>query len=336
MENPTPRPDTINALRFGADASFAMLAGMQLEVFTPLQHGPMTTEQIADAIGVAPTRLPLLLYALVAAGLLTEQDGRFSNTPEAQHFLVKDAPAYMGQLQRVLTRRWGYLHKTGTSLRTGVPQAYIDFSSGSQQDIEGFLRLLNVGTVAVTQELVARYDFSSITTLADVGGGAGGLAITLTQACPHVQATVIDLPLATSTTQKVVEESGATERVSVLTADVVSGPVPGAYDVAIARELIQVLSPEDARQAIKNIGMAINPGGRLYIVGQILDDSRSTPPPAVGFNLIFLNTFYVGESYTEREHREWLREAGFVDIERANFLLNDSLSSGVMTARKRG
>ena len=82
MENPIPRPDTINALRFGADASFAMLAGMQLEVFTPLQHGPMTAEQIADAIGIVPTRLPLLLYALVAAGLLTEQDGRLSNTPK--------------------------------------------------------------------------------------------------------------------------------------------------------------------------------------------------------------------------------------------------------------
>ena len=56
MENAVPRPDTINALRFGADSALAMLAGMQLEVFTPLQHGPMSAEQIADAIGVAPDR----------------------------------------------------------------------------------------------------------------------------------------------------------------------------------------------------------------------------------------------------------------------------------------
>ena len=101
MENSTPRPDTINALRFGVDSALAMLAGMQLEVFTPLQHGAMTTEEIANAIGVAPTRLPLLLYALVAAGLLNEQDGRFSNTPETQHFLVKGSPLYMGGIRRV-------------------------------------------------------------------------------------------------------------------------------------------------------------------------------------------------------------------------------------------
>ena len=36
MENTAPRPDTINALRFGADSALAMLAGMQLDVFTPL------------------------------------------------------------------------------------------------------------------------------------------------------------------------------------------------------------------------------------------------------------------------------------------------------------
>ena len=51
MASPEPRPDTINALRYGADASFAMLVGIQLDVFTSLQNGPMTAEQIANATG---------------------------------------------------------------------------------------------------------------------------------------------------------------------------------------------------------------------------------------------------------------------------------------------
>jgi hypothetical protein len=66
MEHPVPRPDTIHALRWGADAAFAMLAGMQLDVFTPLHDGPRTTEQLAEALGVGSARLRLLLYALVA------------------------------------------------------------------------------------------------------------------------------------------------------------------------------------------------------------------------------------------------------------------------------
>ncbi len=60
-------PETINKLRSAADAAFAMLAGMQLDVFTPLKNGPLTAEEIAAAIGVAPARLRLLLYCLVAA-----------------------------------------------------------------------------------------------------------------------------------------------------------------------------------------------------------------------------------------------------------------------------
>ena len=60
-----------------------MLAGMQLELFTPLKAGPKTAEDIAHAIGVGPARLRLLLYSLVAAGLLTEEHGYFSNSPEA-------------------------------------------------------------------------------------------------------------------------------------------------------------------------------------------------------------------------------------------------------------
>jgi hypothetical protein len=123
-----------------------------------------------------------------------------------------------------------------------------------------------------------------------------------------------------------------TDRVKVIVADVLSGPLPGLYDVAILRNLLQVLALRDARLAVNNIGAAIKPGGTIYIIGQILDDSRTSPLEAVGFNLNFINLFDHGESYTEHEHRGWLSNAGFVDIERANFLLPDG--DGVMTARK--
>lgn len=160
MESPVPRPDTINKLRFAADAAFALLAGMQLDVFTPLQAGPKTAEDIARAIGVGPTRLRLLLYSLVAAGLLTEQDGRFSNTPEANHFLVKGIPSYMGDRHAIFSTRWAWNLKTAESIRAGAPQAKLDFSNSPQEELEAFLRRINVRTVAAAHALLERYDFS--------------------------------------------------------------------------------------------------------------------------------------------------------------------------------
>ena len=69
---------------------------MQLDVFTPLKGGSQAAEDIAQAIGVGAARLRLLLYSLVAAGLLTEEHGHFSNTSEVDQFLVKGGPAYIG------------------------------------------------------------------------------------------------------------------------------------------------------------------------------------------------------------------------------------------------
>ena len=58
------------------------------------------------------------------------------------------------------------------------------------------------------------------------------------------------------------------------------------------------------------------PGGEIFILGSILDDSRLSPPEAVASNLNFLNIYDGGQAYTEREYRDWLSEAGFEGFER--------------------
>ena len=50
MTSPAPRPEIIERLANGAYSAFAMLAGMQLDLFSPLKGGPIGTEQIANAL----------------------------------------------------------------------------------------------------------------------------------------------------------------------------------------------------------------------------------------------------------------------------------------------
>ena len=47
MSNPA-EPETFNKLRRSVDAAFAMVAGIQLDVFNQLKNGPMTAEQIGQ------------------------------------------------------------------------------------------------------------------------------------------------------------------------------------------------------------------------------------------------------------------------------------------------
>ena len=330
MTTPTPRPETIDKLASAVYPSFAMLAGMQLDLFTPLKDGPMSAEQLAEALKVNPAKLKPLLYALVAAGLLTVKEGLFSNTPEADHFLVQGKPTYRGGTHESHLRRWNATLKTAETIRTGIPQAKIDFSAMSEDELESVYRGIHPEAVAAGRNLVARYDFSSYRSLLDVGGGSGGLAITVAEACPHLRATVVDLPTVTPITRRYVAEAGAADRIHVMTADVVSGPLTGSFDVAVLRSFVQVLSPDQARRALRNVSRVIDSGGAIYILGSILDNSRLSPPDIVVSNLHYLVMYDGGQAFTEQEHRDWLAEAGFDGFERV-ILPN---KSSIVTARK--
>ena len=106
---------------------------------------------------------------------------------------------------------------------------------------------------------------------------------------------------------------------------------PGSYDAAVMTAFIQVLSPDDARCAIKNVSKVMNPGGEIYIRGYgIIDNSRTSPKKLVGFNLVYINVYDEGQAYTEQEHKDWLEEAGFGSFRRT--ILADG--SSIITARK--
>jgi hypothetical protein len=75
----------------------------------------------------------------------------------------------------------------------------------------------------------------------------------------------------------------------------------------------------------------VNPDGAIYITGSgIIDNSRTSPPDLVGFNLVFINVYDEGRAYTEQEHKDWLEEAGFGDFER----IIQPDGSSIITARK--
>ena len=332
MTSPTPRPETIERLGGAVYPSFAMLAGMELDLFTPLKNGPMSAEHIAEEIGVNPGKLKRLLYALVTADLLTVEGSLFTNSPEADHFLVQGIPTYIGGRHEAFSRQWSSTLKTAETIRTGSPQAKHDFLTMPPDAQESFFRGLHPANLASGRDLVRRYDFSIHRSLLDVGGGSGGLALAVTEACPHIRATVVDLPMVTPITRRFVEEAGATDRVQVTTTDIVSGPLTGTFDVAVLRTFIQVLSPDQAAQALCNVSQVIEPSGVIYILGAILDDSHLSPPEIVAQDLLYLNNFDEGAAYTEHDYKDWLTQAGFDGFERV-VLPN---ASSVIKARKPG
>ena len=177
-----PQPDTIWRLRTELYPSFARLAAIQLDVFTPLSDGPGNVEQVAEAIGADADILKPLMYILVETGLLAVDGENFSNSPEANYYLVKGNASYIGAGYEASSNHWNVLWKSADSIRTGSAQAKIDYSYSamSKEALDQIARRGHSATdTGAARRLLAEYDFSSSKRLIDVAGGTGGAAITI-------------------------------------------------------------------------------------------------------------------------------------------------------------
>ena len=325
------KQDPIEEIAASVYPAFALLAGMKLDLFTFLEGNPMPVDKLSLEINADPSKLNVLLHCLVAAGLLKVKNQLFCNTKMASQYLVKDSPTNVLGIHELLSTMWNAALKSAESIRTGIPQAKLDYSDMTKEELYQFFKGEHPYAVEYGRDLMKRYDFSSYKSLLDVGGGSGGLSIAVTKEYPNIQATVIDLSTVTSITRQYIEKANAEKNVKIVSANAVNDPIPGTYDAVVMTAFLQVLSQADARQAVKNISRVINPGGDIYIRGNgIIDNSRISPQKLVAFNLVFINVYEEGQAYTEQEYKDWLEEAGFGNFKRT--VLPDL--SSIITARK--
>ena len=311
------RPATIPQLQDAVGPAFALLAGMQLDLFTPIGEGELTAADLAKRLQVDANRLSRLLYALTATGLLTERDGRFRNSPEAAAFLVGGQTGYMGGSHELLASIWSANLHTAESIRRGKPAAQHSWAQSDPEQDAASLRGLAPLALAFGRALGDRLDLSRVGSVIDIGGGSGTLVLGLMERWPHLRGTLLELPHMIVHAEPILVANGGAGRIALEAGDIVEGPAQTKHDLAILRAVLQVMGREAAERAIQHAAQSLNPGGELLISGGgILNDDRLTPLNAVFMNLTFMNLYLESEAYTEAEHRAWLTDAGFVQVTR--------------------
>jgi hypothetical protein len=87
----------------------------------------------------------------------------------------------------------------------------------------------------------------------------------------------------------------------------------------------QVLSPDQARRVLRHVSQVVEPGGSLYILGNVRDNSRLSPLEPRLSHLFYVNVFDEGQAYTDQEYRDWIADAGFEPCERLLLPNNTSM-----------
>jgi hypothetical protein len=104
-------PEHILKLGVGFWASKTLLSAVELGVFSALAEAPAGLAALQKKLGLHPRSARDFFDALVALKLLDRQDGFYRNTAEADLFLDRAKPSYIGGFLEMLNGRlygfWG-------------------------------------------------------------------------------------------------------------------------------------------------------------------------------------------------------------------------------------
>lgn len=308
-------PERILSDLWRAKAVQALVAGVELGVFTHIANGKKTAKEIAKAAKASARGTEVLLDALVAIEYLNKKRDKYGLEPISENFLVQGKPSYVGDLAFETKLNWeGWGHLTEV-VKSGRPVAAVD---KEDQGKEFFPKLVSAifpmsfnAATAATQAIPAK-SLKQVNTILDVAAGSGAWSLAFALALPESKVTAMDFPEVTPITKQFAARFGVADRY-----DYIEGNIRqlnfgrNLYDLVILGHIIHSEGENWGRKLIKKSYNSLREGGHLLIAEMIPNDNRTGPPLPVIFGLNMLLHTAEGGVYTMRQYREWLKDAGF-------------------------
>jgi predicted O-methyltransferase YrrM len=291
-------------------------AAVKLEIFSVIGDGQLSVAEVSDSLGGKQRGVKMLLNGLAAMGLLTHEKNTYKNTDFTRAYLVKSKPAYIGHIimhHFHLVDGWAQLHE---AVLHGKPVE--TRSHGDEVERESFqLGMFNLA-MAIAPSIAAAVDLGGKRHLLDLGGGPGTHAIHFCLANPKLKATIYDRKTTEPFARKTTENFGVADRIDFVAGDFNVDPLTGPFDVAWLSQIVHSNSYEECQALIKKTVKELEPGGLILIHDFFLNDTLDGPlfPALFSMNML-LNNY--GRSYSEKEARDMLSQAGARDIKRLSF-----------------
>lgn len=313
-----PSPEKIMQLGLGFWAAKTLLSAVEMGLFTELARRPKNAETLRKGLGLHPRSALDFLDALVALGILDRHNGRYLNTPEADFFLDRNKPGYIGGMLEMANNRlypfWGSLTE---GLRTGVPQNeartggnFFEVLYTDPVRLKGFLQAMTGWSMVTSKTIARKFPWKKYKTFADIGTAQGSLPVQLALAHRHLSGIGFDLPVCQPIFEEYTRSSGLSDRLRFQAGDFFKDPLPEA-DVLIMGRILHDWNLEEKRLLIDKAFRALPKGGAFIAYETLLDDERRKNTFGLLMSLNMLIETPGGFDYTGADCSRWLREAGF-------------------------
>ena len=324
MENTAagPAPDHIMQVGLGFWASKAVLSAVEMGIFTELADRPREFSELAGRLGLHPRSAHDFLDALVALGFLHRSQDRYCNAPDADLFLDRNKPSYIGGfLEMANARLYGFWSQLTEALRTGRPQNETKHDSNASlfttlyadpARLKSFLAAMSGISHGANLAIARQVPWTKYQTYADVGTAQGDLAVQIALANPHLRGMGLDLPEVEPVFEEYAEANGVSDRLRFQPGDFFREPLP-AVDVLTMGHILHDWNLAEKKMLVGKAFEALNPGGALVVYDALIDDDRSQNAFGLLMSLNMLIETAGGFDYTGADCMGWMKEAGFRD-----------------------
>jgi hypothetical protein len=311
---------TLTVMAMDYFRSRVVCAAARLGIADALGDGELPVSELATKCGAEANALHRLLRALASIGVVAETNpGRFMLTALG-HPLRRDAEqsewASVIFWADLLADNWAYLTEC---VRAGTPAAEVrpqDVPSRWTQVPEAldiFRAVMGTAPVEDYMPIVQAWNFSEYHTVADLGGGGGGLIAAILQTYPNIHGLLVDKPESIDAAAPRIEKQGLSERCKLAAADLSAG-VPAGADVYILKSVLHGKTDKEAVKILQHCRSVMPANGRLLVIEFVLPDVIGRADSELELKLMSdLNMLIVtrGKERTAADWKTLLETAGF-------------------------
>jgi hypothetical protein len=312
-----------NIMRLGTAffASKTLLSAVELGLFTELAQGPAGLSALESKLGLSPRASRDFLDALTALKMLDRRDGLYFNSAEADMFLDRAKPSYMGGLLEMFSvRLFGFWGSLTEALKTGENQnegkmggdVFAQVYSNPQR-LRGFLAAMTAVSAPVASAMATKFDWSRHKTFVDVGTAQGVVPVTLCRSHIHLEGIGFDLPVVGPTFEDFVAANRLSQRIRFTGGSFFENPIPNA-DVVIMGHILHDWDLSQKKMLLRKAYEALPAGGAIIVYDTIIDDDRCENVFGLLMSLNMLIETPGGFDYSGADCIGWMEEAGFSNV----------------------
>ncbi|MGH2837348.1 MAG: methyltransferase, partial [Thermoleophilaceae bacterium] len=131
-----------------------------------------------------------------------------------------------------------------------------------------FNRAMASASAPVGPALAVAYDFDTIGTLADIGGGSGTLLAAVLAAHPRLRGVLFDQPAVVAEAEHILQRARVADRTEVVGGDFFESVPPA--DAYVMKAILHDWPNTDAMRILRTIRASASPTTRLLIVERVL------------------------------------------------------------------